>query len=124
MFEDHLVRRHQAFLRIADEHEPIGLLEGAAEVVLHRCGHTLMFRKLKSARIHQRQPNTPPLDRAVEPITRRPSRRSDDGFAPPHEAVEQRGFSHVGPPDNGNDRTLAEQTCGVHGVGPELAASS
>ena len=112
---DLLVERGQARAAVHDEDDEVGFRDGRQHLVAHGRDQIGLGAGVEAARVHYRR--LPALEDggAVEPVARDPRHVVDEGATAPDEAVEERGFAHVGPAHESDDRT-------DHGVAGRSAA--
>ena len=99
-----LVRWGQARDRLDHEHDHVRLGDRDPRLVLDACLDRVARVDLEAAGVHEHEPPAVPVALAVQPITGRAGSVLDDRRALADDAVEQRAFADVRPPDDGDDR--------------------
>ena len=99
-----LVARHQAFPRVQDEDDDVGVLQGLEPVLDDELVERVRGGAKQAAGVHQRERAVLPRCRRGQDVPRGARDRGHDGAARPGDAVEERGFSDVGPPDEHDRR--------------------
>jgi hypothetical protein len=91
-------------LRVDHEKNDIGLADRKLGLSARLCHEIVHAARFDAARVHDSESAAKPLDWSVEPVARHAGSRLDDCEAATEQTIEQRGFTHVGTPYEGDDR--------------------
>ncbi len=88
---------------VAQEHDDIGVINGNLRLHFHLGEDNIVGLRLDSAGVNDDQLLAAPFGFAVNAVARDAGRILHDGAPLADELVEQRGFSHIGAPHDGDN---------------------
>ena len=101
---DVVVAADDAGLRIDDEDHHVRLADGQLRLRARLRHDIVDVAGIDAARIDDGEPPSEPLDRRIEAIASHAGGFLDDGEAAAEQSIEQRRLTHVGTPNEGDDR--------------------
>ena len=99
-----IVRSGQAVAPVHEEQDHVRRLDGNFRLAAHLAQQRIVGIGIDTAGIHQREFIILPGCVGIDTVARHAGGILHDGNARPYHFVEKRGFAHVGPPDDGNNR--------------------
>ena len=109
-----LVERRQALDGVGHEEDDVGVGERGGGLVADLDRHRVVGEEVEAAGVDDRERHPVPLRDGVLAVAGDPGLVVDDGLAPPHEAVEERGLADVRPADDGHDGQPGRALCVMH----------
>ncbi len=110
---DRLVHRVAALLRVHQEEDQVGFLQGDLHLAPDRAIHGLGGAGNQAAGVHQPEMAAAPFGIAEVAVPGGAGMFRDDRGAAPEDAVEERGFADVRPADDRDDGDPAPLPCHV-----------
>jgi hypothetical protein len=100
---DVVVEGRQARAGVHHEEHQVRLVDGGEHLAAHGVDQRLVRGGIEAARVHHRRLPLLERDQTIQPVSRDAGDVSHEGLAAADETVEERGFAHVRPPDDGED---------------------
>ena len=123
-----LVERRQPLDGVGHEQDDVGVGKRGGGLVADLDRHRVVGEQIEAAGVDDREGHPVPLRDGVLAVAGDPGLVVDDGLAPPHETVEERGLADVRPADDGHDgqpgTALRRGRPGRRGVGLTIGVGS